>query len=199
VKRVWLAGSLLALVVFDIAILRWWFQNRREKNADRVILVAAGRYGLSPALVKAVVWRESRFDSKARGQAGEIGLMQVGKAAAQEWAQSERVRFFEHSDLFDPQKNALAGTYYLQKARQRYLKTDNPLPYALAEYNAGRTHVLRWSTGAAVTNSAAFLSQVDYPTTRDYIESVLERYEYYRTRFPSKRAKAGEADVSRND
>ena len=37
-----------------------------ENSHDSVILAASARYGVDPALVKAVVWRESRFDS--RGQ-----------------------------------------------------------------------------------------------------------------------------------
>ena len=42
----------------------------------------------------------------------------------------------------------------------------DPLPYALADYNAGRAHVLRWAKEAARTNSALFLQNMDYPGTR---------------------------------
>jgi len=41
---------------------------------------------VEPALIKAVAWRESKFDTHARGRAGEIGLMQLREEAAQEWA-----------------------------------------------------------------------------------------------------------------
>ena len=39
----------------------------RENSQDKHILTAARKYGVDPALVKAVVWRESRFNPNARG------------------------------------------------------------------------------------------------------------------------------------
>ena len=59
-------------------------------------------------------------------------------------------RTFAHEHCFDPGTNTLAGTWYLRKLMRRYAQTDNPLPYALADYNAGRGNVLKWNQGAAV-------------------------------------------------
>ena len=83
----------------------------------------------------------------------------------------------------DPGTNTLAGTWYLGKLLRRYPRTDNPVPYALADYNAGRGHVLRWNTGAAATNSAAFLREMTFPGTRKYVEAVMHRREYYAAQF----------------
>ena len=116
----------------------------REHSQDRHILAAARKYGVEPALIKAVVWRESRFNPRARGTRGEVGLMQLREAAAGEWATAEGVRLFSLTQLFDPAQNTQAGTWYLRRLLRRYPHTDNPLLYALADYNAGRTHVLRW-------------------------------------------------------
>ena len=44
---------------------------------DRFILKAGTRNRIDPALIKAVVWRESRFNHIAKGGKGEIGLMQI--------------------------------------------------------------------------------------------------------------------------
>jgi len=63
---------------------------------------------------------------------------------------------------------------------RHYSQTDNPLPYALAEYNAGRGNVLKWLDGQAATNSAAFLAQIGFPSTRAYVLAVSDRYQYYR-------------------
>ncbi len=152
---------------------RW--RSWREASQDKVILAAAARYGVDPALVKAVVWRESWFNPDARGRAGETGLMQVGKDAATEWALAERVAPFTQSHLFDPGTNTLAGTWYLRRMLRRYPHTDNPLPYALAAYNAGATHVTRWSKGSASTNSAAFIQRIDFPSTKKYVLTVIEQ------------------------
>ena len=109
--------------------------------------------------------------------------MQLREVAAQEWADAERLPAFEHAHCFDPHTNTLAGSWYLRKLLKRYSQTDNPLPYALADYNAGRSNVLKWNTGEAVTNSAAFVRQIRFPRTKDYVNAVIRRYEVYRPVF----------------
>jgi len=175
---------LLALLLLGgaLALLEQW-RLGRENRHDRLILATARQYGVDPALVKAVVWRESKFDPRARGRAGEVGLMQVRAEAAGEWARAEGRRLASHTDLLDPGRNLQAGTWYLRKVLRRYAQTDNPMAYALADYNAGRTRVLNWNKGPAATNSAAFLREIDFPATRDYIRSVLRRCERYHRQF----------------
>jgi len=162
----------------------WWWQGQLERSQDVPIRAAATRYGVEPALVKAIVWRESRFHPRVRGRAEEIGLMQLREEAAREWADAEHLTGFEHEHCFDPGTNTLAGTWYLRKLLRRYARTDNPLPYALADYNAGRGNVLKWNQGAAATNSEAFIGQIGFPGTRDYVRSVLRRYAHYQPIFP---------------
>ena len=169
------------LMVGGVAYWRWY--EWRDHSQDAVILAAARRYGVEAALVKAMVWRESRFNPQARGRAGEIGLMQIREAAAKEWAGAEHIIPFSHEHLLSPSTNTLAGAWYLKKLLKRYEQTDNPLPYALADYNAGRSNVLRWNKEAATTNSVAFLEQIGFPGTRKYVQSILRRYEYYRPVF----------------
>lgn len=182
-RRWWLHG--LAAILTLNSLIGWlWYDNWREHRYDRQILAAARRYQVEPALVKAVVWRESRFDAQAIGAAKEIGLMQIRGPAGQEWAQAEKIRWFHPLLLQDPSANTQAGTWYLAKMLKRYKRTDNPVVYALADYNAGRGNVLRWLQGAAATNSAAFLAQMDFPGTRQYIEAITERQGWYKTRFP---------------
>jgi hypothetical protein len=118
--------------------------------------------------------------------------MQIREKTAEEWAAEEHVHLFTHFQMLDPVKNAHAGTWYLRKLLRRYPRTDNALPYALADYNAGRARVLQWSNnGAAATNSAAFLARMDYPGTRRYVQSVMKRYQHYRPIFPPKNKRLG--------
>jgi soluble lytic murein transglycosylase len=169
----------ILLIVGGIVVCAWW-AGRRERSQNGPIRAAAQRYGVAPALVKAIVWRESRFNPQARGRAHEIGLMQLQEEAAREWADAEHISGFEHEHCFDPATNTLAGTWYLKKLLKRYVPADDPLPYALAEYNAGRANVLKWNTGMASTNSAAFIEQIGFPGTKKYVRSVLRRYAIYR-------------------
>lgn len=181
-SRIWLAALVVALIALPL-VGYWIWRDRREGRFDPEIRYAAGRYSIDPALVKAVIWQESKFQPAVRGKAGEIGLMQVREDAAWEWAEAENLQAFDHEQIIDPRTNILAGTFYLAKVMKRYTRTDNPVPYALADYNAGRTHVLRWKKGAAETNSAAFLEQMDFPGTRLYARHVMERHQYYREKF----------------
>lgn len=178
-RRRWLT-LLLVFVVLDVALWLWWRHTRRERQYDREIFAAAEEYGIHKALVKAVVWRESRFRADALGEDGEVGLMQIGEMAAQEWAEAEKLTVFWHGRLSDPALNTRCGAWYLRKLLLRYRHTDAPMAYALADYNAGRTHVLRWAKGEAATNSAAFLARMDFPGTKAYVESVTDRFNYYR-------------------
>lgn len=168
----WLVAGLLLLV----AGLAWWWRfGQPHHEFDRHIRFAAERYGVDAALIKAVVWQESRFRPEVVGKAGEIGLMQVTEAAAQEWASDEGVFPLDTNHLFDPRTNILAGAWYLRWCLGHYRRVDDPLPFALAEYNAGRGNVLRWLDGRAATNSAAFVAAIGFPSTRRYVESVLRR------------------------
>jgi soluble lytic murein transglycosylase len=178
VKQRRLVLTLLLLLLGGLAGW-WWWQGRVERSQDRPIRIAARRYGVEPGLVKAVVWRESHFDPNVKGRAAEIGLMQLREIAAQEWADAEHLDSFTHEHCHDPLTNILAGTWYLKKLLKRYAQTDNPLPYALADFNAGRGNVLKWNGGAAATNSAVFIEQIGFPGTKAYVKAVIARAEKY--------------------
>jgi soluble lytic murein transglycosylase len=185
-RRAWLLILLLLLLLGGIGGY-WRYYQWRDHSQDAPILAAARHYGVPPALVKAVVWRESRFNPDVRGSRGEIGLMQIlPKAAAKDWSDAEHLAALSPEHLFDPGTNTLIGAWYLEKLLKRYAQTDNPLPYVLADYNAGRSNVLKWKQGAAATNSAAFIQQINFPSTRYYIRSVMRRYEHYQPIFPPK-------------
>jgi len=167
------------LLLISGAVAYWYRKEQLERSQDAAIQAAAQRYGVESALIKAVIWRESKFHKEARGRAGEIGLMQLREEAAQEWADAERVGGFEHEHCLDARTNTLAGTWYLKKLLKRYQQTDNPVPYALADYNAGRGNVLKWISGAGATNSAAFMEQIAFPGTKEYVQSILQHREKY--------------------
>ena len=171
---------ILVVIGIDLVALWWWKAYQLDHSQDAIIIAAASIYEMDPALIKAVIWRESRFNLAARGAAGELGLMQIREVAAREWAKAEGITNFHHSQLINAKSNVLAGTWYLKKAISHHQHTDNPIIYGLAEYNAGRSHVLKWNSDNAATNSVAFIEAIEFPTTKDYILSVQKRREKYR-------------------
>ena len=175
--------KILVLLLCAGIVGYWWLGYWREHRYDHLIVAAAQKYKIDPALVKAICWRESRFHPDARGSAGELGLMQVRSTAAQEWATAEQVSEFHHQACLNPATNILVGTWYLQHVLKRYRQTDNPVAYALADYNAGRGNVLKWLSGTASTNSTSFITHIGFPTTQDYVRVVMHRRDVYREQF----------------
>ena len=188
IKSKWSILVMIALAGVILFLQR--SRSLREHSQDAVILAAAAQHKVPPALVKAVVWRESWFDPRARGRSGEFGLMQIMPATAHDWVAAERIQHFTKLQLMDPAKNTQCGAWYLSRLLHRYRRTDNPLPYALAAYNAGPGNVTKWATGAASTNSARFIQQIGFPGTRDYVKAVSKRFERYQQSFPPKQANA---------
>ena len=158
---------------------------------DPLIREVAGQRGLDPMVLKAVVWRESRFRPGKVGLDGERGLMQITDAASREWVKSEKIASFAPGDLFDPKVNLEAGSWLLARALRRYQDRDDPLPFALAEYNAGRSRAARWAgakddgeTGpsSAGASSRELRAKINIPSTRHYIDTVLDRVRFYQQR-----------------
>ena len=176
----WRRHSIWILFIAGCALVFWRHRVHVEESQNFVIMAASKQYGVEPTLIKAIVWRESHFNDKARGRAGEIGLMQIREEAAQEWADAEHIQDFLHEHCLNPRTNTLVGTWYLRKLLKRYSATDNAVPYALADYNAGRRNVLKWINGEAATNSAVFIQQIQFPMTRQYVQAVIRREEKYR-------------------
>ncbi len=187
------ARLFLALAVLMVlAILAGqWRRAHLESSQDRNILASARKHGVDPALIKAVIWRESRFHPDARGSKGETGLMQIMENTGLEWAGAQRRTLDAPSDLLDPARNIECGTWYLRKLLGRYQQTDDPVPYALADYNAGRGNVLKWLKESATTNSADFLGRIGFPSTSNYVRSVMARRSQYVETFRGAMDQAG--------
>jgi peptidoglycan lytic transglycosylase len=158
-----------------------WVSPARFHQYDRLISTVAAEHQLDPMLVKAVVWRESRFDRQKVGTAGELGLMQVSPRAADEWAREYKIDNFKPDQLSDPKTSLEAGAWYLRRAIDHWQMQADPLPFALAEYNAGASRAQRW-VGSDEITTKEFLGNIDFPATRSYVQSILNRYAFYKKR-----------------
>ena len=161
-----------------------WISPARFQQHDALIRAVATEHRLDPMLIKAVVWQESRFEAQKFGTAGERGLMQVSENAAKEWAQDAKVEDFRVEELFDPKTNLEAGTWYLRRALDHWQNQEDPIPFALAEYNAGASRAQRWAGGdeSKAIPAHTFRANIDFPGTRKYVESIIARYEFYKRR-----------------
>lgn len=113
--------------------------------------VTAGTgHNLAPALVDAVVRRESAYHADAVSRAGAIGLMQLMPATARSLG----------VDPHDPSANMEGGALYL---RQQLTRFGGRIDLALAAYNAGPGAVARYG------------GMPPYRETRAYVAAALDR------------------------
>jgi len=166
----WLLGILL-LAATGAAALAGFARH----VYDPVIDEWARARQVDPLLVRALIWRESRFHRARLGSRGEAGLMQVTEQAARDWADALGHAPPFRADLLQPELNIRVGTWYLGRALRHWRAKSNPLPYALAEYNAGRAAAQRWAAGDR-GDPNAFWHAIGYPGTRRYVQAVLTRY-----------------------
>jgi len=160
-----------------------WLSPARFQQYDDLIRTVSGTHNLDPMLVKAVVWRESRFDPQKFGSASERGLMQISEKAAQEWAHENAAHDFRVEELFDPKTNLEAGCWYLRRAADHWRNQSDPIPFALAEYNAGASRAHRWAgDDVHAISPDNFRANIDFPGTRKYVESILDRLKFYKRR-----------------
>jgi len=177
----WLVAGVVvaALGAAAFVYLRWVY---RERRFNQIIEEVATRQGADQYLIKAVMRQESGFDPFAYSARDAIGLMQVTEGAGWDWARATGRRDFSRDMLWDPRINVEAGTWYLQRALQRW--ADRPfeerIPFALAEYNAGYGNVQRWLPNGRATTTGEFHTAITYPGVRAYVEKVTAYYHAYR-------------------
>lgn len=105
---------------------------------------------LSPALLEALVWQESRWRPEARSPKGAMGLAQLMPGTARDLGVDPR----------DPFANLAGGARYLRQQLDRF---DGDVERALAAYNAGPGRVMR----------AGGIPRI--AETQSYVRSVVNR------------------------
>ena len=132
-----------------------------ESRFQPIILKAARKYKIDPALIKAIIKVESGFDPWAVSKRGAMGLMQLMPRTAESLGVKKG---------FDPEHNILGGVKYFKQLLHRF--NDN-IHLALAAYNAGSKTVL---THKGVP---------PFKSTRHYLYKVLKQYHQYKLRMHS--------------
>lgn len=110
----------------------------------------AAKYDLSPQLLEALVWQESRWHPSAVSPAGARGLAQLMPGTARDMGINPD----------DPLANLEGGARYL---RQQLNTFGGDLEKALAAYNAGPKRVIQ---AGGIPN---------IPETRGYVAAIMAR------------------------
>ena len=130
--------------------------KKTEALLHPIILRAANRHQIDPALIKAIIMAESSYNPKAISKKGARGLMQLMPKTAE---------ILGVKDSFNPEQNINAGVRHFKGLMNRF-KGDVKL--ALAAYNAGGRKVRKYQ------------GVPPFKATQSYIKKVFEYYQYYR-------------------
>jgi soluble lytic murein transglycosylase len=172
VRRI--VAVLLVALVGVAGVVAWvvtaepdWYQRARYPlRYETIVRAHARNYELSPTLLAAVIYAESKFDADARSDAGAVGLMQLLPETARGIAVRTGGDKFVDSDLLDPEINVRYGSWYLRHLLDRY----HDVRTALAAYHAGQGNVDAWLRDGG---------GIRVPETRHYVEKVLDAQEVY--------------------
>ena len=162
-----------------------WISPARFHQFDNLIRTVATEHQLDPMLVKAVVWRESRFDPRKIGSAGERGLMQVSERAAREWARENQVANFHADESARRENESRSRRLVFAPGFSTLGASKKPMPFSPLRNTTpvpAAPSVGPITTTTAPMSERAFRSNIDFPGTRNYVASVLERCEFYRKR-----------------
>jgi soluble lytic murein transglycosylase len=144
----------------------WYERLRYPLSYEQIVRGHAQNYDLDPALLAAVIYRESKFNAGARSSSGAIGLMQLLPETAKGIALHTGGSRFVVSDLYNPEINVRYGAFYLRRLLTKYGDTR----LALAAYNAGQANVDSWRANG---------KGLVFPETREYVDSVLATRDVY--------------------
>ena len=107
----------------------------------------AAKYDISPALLEAVVWQESRWNESARSPVGARGLAQLMPGTATQMG----------VNAADPTSNLEGGARYLRMQLDAF---GGDVEKALAAYNAGPARVVRAGGIPNIRETQAYVAAI---------------------------------------
>ena len=145
----------------------WYERLRYPLSYEHIVVGHAANYDLDPALVAAVIYRESKFDARARSSSGAMGLMQL---------------------LPDTAKGIAVHTGGLALPRRRSQRPRDQralrrlLPAAAADEvrtTCGLRSPLTTQGRRTSTNGSPQGKGIAFAETREYVDAVLETRDIY--------------------
>jgi soluble lytic murein transglycosylase len=165
---------LLRIVLFSLPLLIGSVLLHRAHPVDRALLTASREHRIDWRLLRAVAIQESRMNPRARGAAGEIGMFQIMPNTAKHWAERTQNPVPTEEALFNVTLNARISAWYLRQGLDEFADRADPVPFALAYYNAGPSRIRAWA--GEVETSEELLAFIPFPSTRTYITRILDLY-----------------------
>jgi len=147
-----------------------WYEWRFPLDFRPLVDGNASALDLDAAWVLGLMRSESAMAVDAVSSAGARGLMQVTPGTARQVARKHGMVYSGPGQLMQADENIRFGTTYLRDLLDRF--GGNPVLVSGA-YNAGPNAVDRWLKERPQDDPAAWVENLPYYETRDYIPRVL--------------------------
>jgi soluble lytic murein transglycosylase-like protein len=158
-----------------------------------LIQMYAGRLGVDPDFILAIIRQESVFNPKAESPVGASGLMQLMPATAKremkkmssgyltDEEKREISRLLSHAaQIFEVKPNLMLGVHHVYSLLDQY---QNPV-FMLSAYNANPRAASRWIKKLGTEDMMVFIERIPYKETRSYVKLVMRNYFYYKRWYP---------------
>jgi len=122
---------------------------------------------LDPIFVLAVIQTESRFNSRAKGSHGEIGLMQILPRTAEWISKKYKLPWKGDSSLYDPITNIKVGITYFAYLR---LDFESRAHHYVPAYNMGPRNMRK------ISRTISSIEPTREPGKGEYALKVLKNY-----------------------
>ena len=165
---------LAVLLVFVADFGRGLLRERRERAVYGTVLSCGAAFGVSPAMILAVIRMESDFKPDAVSPVGAAGLMQLLPDTFRYLREEHLFEDLPDEAIFEREVNVRYGTYYLSYLFERF----GSWPLALAAYNAGEGRVSAWLRDPALFDGERLIT-IPYAETANYVEGALAAYRDY--------------------
>ena len=150
--------------------------ERHEPRYVTYIQRWSDEYGIDPAFVKAVIYRESHYDARAISGAGARGLMQLMPYTVTWMEQKAGLSGYTDDSLFDPEINIRLGTRYLNYLSGLF---DGDPILVVCAYHAGAGNVRSWLENHSSDGKRLTLQEIPMNDTKTYAERVMQSYAIY--------------------
>ncbi len=140
-------------------------------------------WSIDKALVNALIRQESRFNPKAKSNAGARGLMQIMPSTASFIMRDSSLRKKQKSKLFEEELNIKIGQMYIEYLLSSPLINGNLFKFLVA-YNAGPGNLKKQMERIKNPDDDPlfFIESINLKETRIYVERVMANFWIYRNK-----------------
>lgn len=157
--------------------VQYYAGMRKRSGYLPLILQYAEEFKLEPALVSAVIARESSYQPEAQAATtGALGLMQIMKNTGEWIAPRLGIKDYRFERLVEPELNIRIGCWYLNYLSAQF--GGDPV-MTVAAYHAGANNVKYWALNYGADPSRVTMEEIPKDDTGNYVRKVMNAYALY--------------------